>query len=123
VLIALLRSEALGERAAKTAQLSDDFARKVADARQNLKGPALEAALARLRHEHHAAERALMATLATKARHRRREVLAALRALYREHVATAAPQRTSRRTLRTRARRRARQRRKPPRNAPPRPRR
>jgi hypothetical protein len=65
----------------------------------------------------------MLASLATKARHRRREVLAALRALYREHMAASAPRPVQRRPLRTRARRRARQRRKPPRNTPPRPRR
>lgn len=108
VLIALLRSEALGERAARMGQLSDEFARKVSDAERNLRGPALQAALAALKQEHSAAERAL---------------LAALRALYREHLATVAPQPTQRRTLRTRARRRAWQRRKSPRNMPLRPRR
>jgi hypothetical protein len=81
----------IGERAARMGQLSDEFARKVSDAQRNLSGPALQAALAALKQEHSAAERALLANPATKARHRRRELLAALRALYREHLATIAP--------------------------------
>lgn len=106
------------------AQLSDALAHKITVARQMLAGPALDAAIAALEQEHAAAERALLANLADKARLRRREALATLRLLHRETIAASQePGRAERRPLRMRARRLFGQRRKRPRHTPPKPRR
>ena len=74
-----LRAEAHGARAAALGLLAAEYGRKIADVRMRLSGPALAAALAALRQEHVAAERALSAKLSGQARDHRREALASLR--------------------------------------------
>jgi hypothetical protein len=103
--------------------LSDHLSQKIADLRQRLTGAALDAGIAALVQEHAAAERALLSSLAEKARQRRREALATLRLLHRENRVAALAGPAQRGPLRTRPRRRGRQRPKPPRHTPPKPRR